>query len=204
MRALFPLLALAATLSACATPIPPVEVTRFHRIDAAHAISPGSVRVSVSDGSGAASPSLIDASYAAAVSQQLTALGLRSESASAAPVDYVATVVIDRATRTADQAGNGVSVGVGGSTGSYGSGLGVGVGLDLTRLFSGGTREVVTTRMAVRLTRSGDALPLWEGRAETAARAGTPAAQPGLDADKLARALFASFPGQSGQTVRVP
>jgi hypothetical protein len=104
----------------------------------------------------------------------------------------------------ASRNGSGVSVGVGGSTGGYRSGVGVGVGLDLTRLFGGGARDVVLTRMNVRIDPRAGGMALWEGRAETAARDGTPAAQPGLAADKLARALFADFPGRSGETITVP
>ena len=45
---------------------------------------------------------------------------------------------------------------------------------------------------------------VWEGRAQTEAPGNAPAAQPGLAADKLARALFQDFPGESGRTITVP
>jgi hypothetical protein len=86
-----------------------------------------------------------------------------------------------------------------GSTGSYGSGLGVGIGINL----SGKPKPVVATRLRVQLRNAADKRAIWEGRAETQAKEGSPAAQPGLAAGKLADALFQGFPGQSGATITV-
>lgn len=195
--------ALAAALAAsgCATSIPPVEVTRFHRIDTPAAIPAGIYDVVARPGEPA---TLADRSYGMAVAQQLDRLGYRSVLTMAAgQPDYIVTVGVDRAERPADNDGSGVSVGVGGGTGGYRSGIGVGVGLDLTRLL-GVRRDVIATRMTVRIARRDEELALWEGRAETIAKSGTPAAQPGLAAEKLATALFADFPGRSGETISVP
>ena len=95
---------------------------------------------------------------------------------------------------------NPVSVGVGGSAGSYGSGVGLGVGIDL----SGRSKWQVETTLAVRILRRSDNLVIWEGKASQTAKAGSPAAQPGIAASKLAAALFQDFPGVSGETIRVP
>lgn len=38
----------------------------------------------------------------------------------------------------------------------------------------------------------------------TAFAAGTPAAQPGIAAAKLAEALFKDFPGVNGETIEIP
>lgn len=198
--------ALVATLavSGCATAIPPVEVTRFHRIDSSTAIPAGSYAIVARDAAPGENASLADRSYQSAVAQQLDRLGYRSVlTLAAGQPDYIVSVGIDRAGRPADARGNGVSVGVGGGTGGYRSGVGVGVGLDLTSLFAD-RRDVIATRMIVQITRRGEALALWEGRAEGLARTGTPAAQPGLAAEKLASALFAGFPGRSGETISVP
>lgn len=197
-------LALTASLSlaGCATSIPPVEVTRFHRIDAPASIPAGTYAIVSRDTAPGEAAGLADRSYFASVARQMDRLGYRpADSGQAA--DYAVTVGIDRAERPADDNGGGVSVGVGGGTGGYRSGVGVGVGLDLTRLFAG-RRDIIATRMEVRIARRGDELALWEGRAETVARTGTPAAQSGLAADKLAGALFADFPGRSGETISVP
>ena len=189
----------ALTLGGCATPIPPVQVTRFHRIDASNQLPAGSfVLAAQSADSGIG----IDPSYEAAVSREMERLGYRSTRSGQA--DYIVTLRVEQARERVQRDGSGVNVGVGGSTGSYGSGVGMGVGLDLGRLFGGGSGEAIMTRMAVRISRRAGDVALWEGRAETAARSNTPQAQPGLNADKLATALFANFPGNSGETVTVP
>ena len=198
--------AIAAALAAsgCATAIAPVEVTRFHRIDTPAVIPAGSYAIVARDARPGEPDSLAEHSYQAAVAQQLDRLGYRSSlTIAAGQPDYIVTVGLDRAERPADASGNGVSVGVGGGTGGYRSGVGVGVGLDLTSLFAD-RRDVIATRMSVAIARRGEELALWEGRAETVARTGTPAAQPGIAADKLATALFADFPGRSGETISVP
>ena len=194
----------ALAVSGCATAVPPVEVTRFHRIDTPPAVPAGTYAIVNRADAPGAIPSLVDRNYSAAVAQQLDRLGYRSALTMAAgQPDFIVTVGVDRAERAADVDGSGVSIGVGGGTGGYRSGIGVGVGLDLTRLL-GGRRNAIATRMTVRISRRGEDLALWEGRAETIARSGTPAAQPGLVADKLATALFADFPGRSGETISVP
>ncbi len=200
------IVAIAAALAAsgCATSIPPVELTRFHRIDVPAAMPTGSYAIVAREARPGEPESLADRSYQAAVAQQLDRLGFRSSLTMAAgQPDYVVTVGLDRAERPAEASGSGVSVGVGGGTGGYRSGVGVGVGLDLTSLFAD-RRDVIATRLSVTITRRGEELALWEGRAETVARNGTPAAQTGLSADKLATALFADFPGRSGETISVP
>jgi hypothetical protein len=58
--------------------------------------------------------------------------------------------------------------------------------------------------LAVRIVRRSDQVVIWEGTAVQFAKAGSPAAQPGIAASKLAEALFKDFPGVSGETIRVP
>lgn len=188
-------------LAGCATALPPVEATRFHRLDSA-AMARGSYAFVEPAGG----DSLANSSYRLAVARQLTLLGLTPPDRTApSSGDYAVSMTVTRDRQPADSAGDGggVSVGVGGGTGGYRSGIGVGVGLDLTRLLANRSDLVVTT-LSVRITRRGDSLPLWEGQAQSVARAGTPAAQPELDADKLATALFRDFPGRSGETIVVP
>ena len=57
--------------------------------------------------------------------------------------------------------------------------------------------------LAVQIKRRSEGTVIWEGRAETAAAAGTPAADPTTTVRTLAAALFKDFPGKSGQTVTV-
>ncbi len=200
-----------AMLAGCVTPVPPVSVTRFNRIDAATPLAPGSyvVRGIAAPGSAPDSPvGLPDTDYAAAVSSQLDRLGFRPVAADQG-ADYIVSLGVEHdVLRAAQRQGSGVNVGVGGgvSSGGYysGSGVGLGVGLDLNRLFGGRPRDTIATRLTVRIARPGQTPALWEGRADSSARQGTPAAQPGIDAAKLADALFRDFPGRSGETITVP
>ena len=202
VRASVLVIGVTALLAGCVTPVPPVTATRFHRIDQTVTASPGLYDIRAPEtGILADRP---DPSYAAAVSRQLDTLGYRSVlTIAAGEPDYFVDLSVGRTAREVRE-GSPVNVGVGGNLGSYGSGVGVGVGVNLGSLFGSGNADMVTTRLMVRITRRGDDQPLWEGRAETMARDGTPAAQPGIAAGKLAAALFQGFPGRSGETISVP
>jgi hypothetical protein len=76
----------------------------------------------------------------------------------------------------------------------------LGVGITL----GGGSAAQLQTSLAVRIIRRSDRLVIWEGTAVQSAKAGSPDAQPGIAAAKLAEALFKDFPGVSGETIRVP
>lgn len=192
----------ATLLAGCVTPIPPVTATRFHRIDQATTASPGIYEIRTLETSSLADRP--DPSYVAAVARQLDLLGYRSVlTVAAGEPDYLVDVAVSRTTREVRE-GAPVNVGVGGNLGSYGSGVGVGVGVNLGSLFGSGNADMVATRLIVRITRRSEEQPLWEGRAESLARDGTPAAQPGIAADKLSAALFQGFPGNSGETITIP
>ena len=77
--------------------------------------------------------------------------------------------------------------------------MGVGIGINL----SGRPKDMVTTELQVQIRRRSDSTMIWEGRAITQAREGTPAAQPGMAAQKLASALIGGYPGESGRTITV-
>jgi Domain of unknown function (DUF4136) len=184
-------LALAALpLSACVIPTGPVEVTRFNRAAEGYSYGQGSYMVKPETDSLALSP------YTAAVGRELQRVGYKDGLDAS---DVIAEIAVDVSRRT-EQRGSPVSVGVGGSTGSYGSGVGAGIGINL----GGGKAESVKTTLKVRLVRRSDNLVIWEGRAEQSAGAKSPAAQPGIAASKLAAALFQDFPGKSGETISVP
>jgi len=59
----------------------------------------------------------------------------------------------------------------------------------------------VATQLAVQLKRRSDGSIIWEGRAQSPARTGAVASS--SDVQKLARALFKDFPGESGRTISV-
>lgn len=205
------LAALAGTmLSGCATPIAPVEVTRFHRLDTAparltgrYAIVPADADASSGTPTGAQT-GLAWQTYAAAVSRQLDLVGAVAERpGDSARTDYLVTLDVERSERRAGERRSPVSVGVGGGVGGGGGYSGGGVGLGIGINLGGGNRGEVETRLSVRILRRSDNQAVWEGRAVTVAGARTPAAQPGIAADKLAAALFRDFPGRSGETISV-
>lgn len=187
---------LALSLAGCATAVPPVEVTRFHVGDPARAGS-----IAVEEAPGNPDVSLEFRTYAAAVEQELQRVGF-SAAAPGVRSDYVALLSFRRSFRPTGYGrdGNPVSVGVGGAVGSGGySGMGVGIGINL----SGRPKDLVASELQVQIRRRSDSATIWEGRALTQAREGTPAAQPGLAAQKLAAALIGGYPGESGRTITV-
>ncbi len=185
----------ALLLSGCVVPTGPVEVTRFNRVADGQTYGSGSYTVVAADGASnlAASP------YLAAVNREMQRVGYAENSASS---DVVATVSFSALEAELARGRSPVSVGVGGSTGGYRSGVGVGVGLDITNLINKPKARIVT-ELSVRIKRRSDDLVIWEGKAAQEASAGTPAAQPGIAASKLAEALFKDFPGKSGETITV-
>ncbi len=196
-RALLPAMALATgtLLSGCATPVGPVEVTRFHVPDAR--LGQGQIRVEPAPGEDGSSIEF--RTYAAAVARELTRIGYTEALPGGPQTLQVAVLSVDRQTLVPERRRGPVSVGVGGSTGSYGSGVGLGLGIDL----SGRPPEQVETQMSVTIRDRASGQSLWEGRAAFAVRANAPLAQTSLGAAKMAQALFQDFPGRSGETIVV-
>lgn len=176
-------------LGGCAASIPPVQVTRFHL---GNEIARAPVAPVIVESS------LERAAYDAAVARELAALGF---AAGGAEARYTFSSEVTRDVRAAAPKRSPISIGVGGGTGGYGGGVGAGVSFGL-----GGNKsnEITATRLSVQLRERGGAGVVWEGRAETEAPTNAPASQPGLAADKLAKALFKDFPGESGRTISVP
>lgn len=202
-KKLVPVMLLSLLASACMTATPQVDVTRFHNADTAP-ITPGTVAVTSileerEDEQTRFTESLEQRTYAAAVLRELQRVGF-TEATSAENSQYIARLSVDQSKLTAGGGRSPVSVGVGGSTGSYGSGVGVGIGLNL----SGKPKDKIATDLAVRISKRADNSVVWEGRASVEAKEGSPAAQPGLAASKLAQALFLDFPGEAGATITVP
>jgi hypothetical protein len=121
-----------------------------------------------------------------AVAAQLARLGFTVQPG-LRTAEQVAVVDVQRAVRPSYGGGSRFSIGLGG--GSFGRGGGVGGG--------------VQTMLHVLLKRRSDGTTVWEGRAISEARTGTPEDEPGPLVQRLATALFADFPGVSGRTVRV-
>ncbi len=184
-----------AALGGCVAPIGPVEVTRFHVPELA---TLGRGRIAVEPAIGQDGVSLEFRTYASAVARQLVLLGY-SEQPLGAPVSQIALVRIERQTYSPGRTRGPVTVGVGGSAGSYGSGVGVGIGVDL----SGPPPEQVETLLGVTIKDRASGKALWEGKATFTVRATSPLATTQLGAAKLSEALFKGFPGSSGETIQV-
>lgn len=185
----------AVLLASCATAPAPIEVTRF--VEPAAVAELGKGKVFVEAAPGTAGDTLALAPYKAAVAAELARLGY-AESARA-DARQVAQVTVDR--YSIDPAGRRgpISVGVGGSTGSYGSGLGVGVGINLGG--DNGARAGTLLKVSLRDAASGK--PLWEGRADFRVKPGSALASNPANAQTVAAALFRDFPGNSGETITV-
>lgn len=195
-------LGLVLLAGACMAPVGPVAVTRFHVPDA-FAPVPGVARmpIRVTAAAGIDPAGLEVRSYESAVAGELARLGF-AVAAADVPADAGSAVAEVKISREQDGAGGTapVRVGFNGASGSYGSGVGMGIAIPLGRAGA----PPVTTTLVVRIRDRADGKALWEGRAAFTAAAASPLAQTQLAAPKLAAALFAGFPGNSGETIQVP
>lgn len=184
-----------ALLASCATPayVSPVEVTRFTRPSTAEL---GHGTIAVAPAPGIDPKSLADGVYLNAVASQLGKLGY---SVTASPTEFVALVSVHHEIRKPQRRGGPVSVGVGGSAGTYGSGVGLGIGLNL----SGKPHDRIVTHLSVSIRPSAGGDALWEGRANFTASDNSDYANAKDAARHIAEALFKGFPGASGKTIEV-
>ena len=186
-------------LGACATPAitSPVEVTRFLEPAATARLGQGTIFVESAPGT--EGDSLALSPYKEAVARELEQLGYREASRAAAT--QVAQVRVERFRSGRDgRERSPVSVGVGGSTGSYGSGVGVGLGINLG---GGGPREMLDTQLGVMIKDKQSGATYWEGRAQFSVSGNSPYADTPANAAAVADALFRNFPGANGETIEV-
>ncbi len=197
MKPLAAAFGLAATiaLAGCATPPGPVEVTRFVAPERAAELGQG--RIFVTTMPGTQGDSLALAPYKAAIASELAAIGYVESDRAAA--SQIAEVAIESYVLGTGGRRSPVSVGVGGSTGSYGSGVGLGIGINL----GGGERDRLGTEVAVRISDVATGESLWEGRADFAPPENSPLARGTANAQTIASALFRDFPGNNGETIEV-
>ncbi len=188
-------IAAALTLAACTTPPGPVEVTRFVAPDRVAQLGQGTIFVETA--AGIEADSLALAPYKAAVASQLRGLGYSESDRPGA--GQVAEVALERYVIGSGGRRNPVSVGVGGSTGSYGSGVGVGIGINL----GGGEKNRIGTLLAVTIRDKASGQSIWEGRADFQPPENSPLARGSANAQTVASALFRDFPGNNGETIEV-
>ena len=192
-----PALALLAplALAGCATQYTgPVEVTRFVGTEGTARLGNGPIFVEAAPGDGS---SLALSPYTSAVAQELQRLGYNEAARTAA--GQIAEVRLERYQVSRGGQRSPISVGVGGSTGSYGSGLGLGLGINL----GGGQRDRIGTQLAVTIRDAATGQSLWEGRADFQASDNSPLASGPGNAQTVAAALFQGFPGNNGETIEV-
>jgi hypothetical protein len=187
-------LAAALALAGCAqTYVSPVSVTRFVGEQPAR-LGQGTIAVRPAPGM----PDTLEfAAYGNAVGAELARLGYTVVPGGDA--GQVAEVRVAQAVDKPQRRRGPVSVGVGGSTGSYGSGVGLGLGIDL----SGPPPEVSSTQMGVIIRDRASGQALWEGRAQFSASANSKYGDRQAAAQAIAQALFGGFPGESGKTIDV-
>ena len=187
-----------AAVSGCATDdmATGASVTRFHL---GQPIARGPIAVEAVDPRD--TNGLEFSQISASVARELTRLGWTVVPNSAS--EQVAMVSLSQQARPAGRR-SGLTIGIGGGTGSYGRHSAVGVGGEVAIPVGGGASNIIVgSQLSVRIQRRSDATVAWEGRAQMEARAGTPLATRAGAADRLAAALFRDFPGESGRTIRV-
>ncbi|BEV02578.1 DUF4136 domain-containing protein [Novosphingobium olei] len=173
----------------------PVEVTRFHTPETVALLGKGAVFVTGAPGTDP--QSLQAAPWVDAVARELGAQGFGFATAGAA--DRIVEVRFDQETVRQGRERGPVSVGVGGATGGWNSGVGLGLGFNL----GGGPKDVVHTRLGVVIRDRATGRALWEGRAESAEKAGSASGRTDVLSRRMAHGLFQGFPGRSGDTIKV-
>jgi hypothetical protein len=178
-------------LAGCAT-TPGVQVTRFHLNQP---IATGEISVEPMKGADRGSPEF--QTYANIVGAELARIGF-SEAPGLARSEQVAVIQVDRMFFDGPPKSS-FSIGIGGGSFGWHGGAGGSVGTTI----HGRPTQNVATRLIVQIKRRSDGTTIWEGRAETHARFGTPESQPAAAVQRLASAVFQGFPGVSGRTISV-
>lgn len=194
------LLGTALALAGCTTAQQaPVQVTRFHL---GQPVATG--RVSVEPADRAQAESLEFQGYARAIEGELARIGFQVVE----KVPYselVAAITVFRGSRETAPQQSPFSVGLGGGTfsgGRRGGGVGLGGGVSFP-IGKAKSRQVELTELAVQLKRRSEGTVIWEGRARTEQRVSGTGGDATDTVARLASALFAGFPGESGRTVTV-
>lgn len=153
----------------------PRPATEVRRIHSGQSVGPASVAVAPLDLAAVNDPVL--GAYAGMVSAELAKLGFRPVS-DVSSAQLLATVAV--ASGTSAQLAGGPPPALGWQTGLY--------------------PGAPATALTVEIKRRADGATLWQGRSVTTLR---PQGELSSLAGPLARALFLSFPGESGRTISV-
>ncbi len=200
---LFPLLLVGTPVVAAEK----IEVTRFHTPETLTRLGPGAVEVVAASGIDGASletrGDLEARIWLDAVARELAAQGIAGGSERALRVAEVRLSRDVLEGRAGGRSGSSVSVGVGAGSGGWrrsGTSVGLGVGLGFPL---GGSKDriAVENELSVTIRDRATGEALWEGRSTL--RTGKKGADSPETAARLATALFAGFPGRSGETIEV-
>jgi hypothetical protein len=183
-------------LGGCATEQLRADVVRFH---SGFAVQSGQ-SIAVRPVDAALANSLEFSSYAAVLAGRLTQLGYKP--AASGPTDLVAELAFGQVTRdTSIESGRSpvtVGVGVGGGSGSFGLGGSLNFPIGGKSNQNRGMRD---TQVSVRIKRSGEDKPLWEGRA-TSESLNVETNSLSILMPAMIDAVLTNFPGESGKTIR--
>lgn len=195
MLAAAALLAAPTVLPAPAVAATPIKVTRFHLNQP---IPPGTVAIEMAPDATVA-PGPEAQVYSDAVMAAMQANGFTAATDPAA-ADYRVLLTVNRSSEDLPPAPPPFSIGLGGGGGggNVAGGGAVSFGVGKRR-----QRALVTTQIAARIMHGTPPAAVWEGRATQAVEERGKLVQPADTANKLARALFKGFPGESGRTINV-
>jgi hypothetical protein len=185
-----------AALGGCASERMTADVVRFH---SGFAVQQGQ-SISIAPVDPGLANSLEFSTYAALLAERLARRGYKP--ATTGPADLVAELAFGQVTRdTSIEAGRSpvtVGVGVGGGSGSFGLGGGINFPIGKSSSQNRGMRD---TQVSVRIKRSGENKPVWEGRATSESL--------NVESNSLTNlmpamidAVLSNFPGESGKTSR--
>lgn len=181
-------------LAGCASTDMPTQVTRFHL---GQPIAPA--QITVEPRNPTLARDLEFQGYARVVQGELARKGFAA-APNLAKSELVAVIEVNRHWQPVGGPRSPLTIGLGG--GSFGGGFGIGGGVSLP-VGKSRQRMDVVTELSIQLKRRSEGTVFWEGRAQTAARDGTPQAAPESAVAHLAEAMFRDFPGPSGQTITV-
>lgn len=185
-----------APRSTSASPEGKIEVARFRSEDQdAAQLTRGSITVIRMPGEAAEGDPRLDATFEAAVEDQLLRSGYQA--AGSAPGDQIAEVRIVRVEAVpAEEKRNPVSGEMSMGVSNRGSMLGMAVHIDGTKP----RKALLSTRLEARIKSRATGAVLWEGRAEIYTRDGDERWNDDAVAARLARALFDGFPQRTGES----
>ncbi|MDE2560791.1 MAG: DUF4136 domain-containing protein [Sphingomonadales bacterium] len=190
-RALFlPIALLAASAySSTALAARDTDVTSFRAADAGDRLGHGGI-VATSDPADSGLDSGLPI-YERAVMDALGRIGYRVGEEQTAGGQVAEVAVTHAEVQPGDPPHRPVSGTMGTMISNRGSGFGLGLNIDLSKPRG----PLVSTRLSVRIRDRATNEVLWEGRAETTARADKDGLDHGKVADRLVSAMFKGFPG---------